>query len=44
MSQITNYTTKELLALAKKGKIRHYYVKRKEELCEILGVEYKPRT
>ncbi len=42
MSQVTNYMNKELQA--RKRKIRHYYVMKKEELCEILGIEYRPLT
>ena len=44
MTQVTNYMSRDLRALARKRKILHYYVKRKEELCEILGVEYKPHA
>jgi hypothetical protein len=43
MSQVTNHTSRDIQALARKKKIRHYYVKRKKELCEILGVDYRPR-
>ena len=44
MSQVMNYTNKELRALARKRKIRYYYVMKTEELCEILGIEYRPLT
>ncbi len=44
MSQIMNYTNKKLRAIAKERKIPHYYVMRKEKLCEILGIEYRPFT
>ena len=44
MTQVTNYMSRDLRALVRKRKILHDYVKRQEELCEILGVEYKLRA
>ncbi len=39
-----NYSNKELRALAREKKIKYYYVKSKEELCEALGKEHEPRA
>ena len=39
-----NYSNKELRALAREKKVKYYYVKSKEELCEALGIEHEPRA
>ena len=36
------YSLKELRALARKKKIRHYHVKNKDELCRALEIEHDP--
>ncbi len=37
-----SYTNKELRAMAKERRIPLYYVMRKKEVCEALGIGYEP--